>query len=265
MSVCREDELAAVRTLLDGIIERIPKMTPFPLDTSERKVLAGMAGTAFNRLGAIRALFEIGAIAETAILARSLIELQISANYLVFGGPDCEDRARRFLMFEAVQRSKTVDRVLDVTTGAGVGIVDMLSQGKERLADLRCDRDAALTEYGDMEKSPRGWAGISYAEMIRAVDNRVVKNHLYFVYRQVYFSFSEFAHPTPTAIRHAIPGADPGGTLLPFGVPIYSAMAAGDLFSLAARAGGVSAPSCDDLLSAFERAMPAEMTPRETA
>lgn len=114
-------------------------------------------------------------------------------------------------MFEAVQRSKTVDRVLEVTTGAGLGIAEMLSRDKERFSDLRSDRDAALAACSDMEKCPRGWAGLSYAEMIRAVNNRDVQDQLYFVYRQIYFSFSEYAHPTPTAIRHAIPGAQRTG------------------------------------------------------
>jgi hypothetical protein len=259
MSVYKEGELVAARALLDGFIARMPKMTPFPLDTSEKQVLVGMAGTALNRLGAIRALIEIGALVEATILARSLIELQISASYIAFGGTDSEGRARRFLMFEAVQRSKAIDRVLGVTTGSGLGPAEIGSRDRERLLELQSSRDAALAEYSDMEKaSKKGWAGLTYADMIRAVDNRDLQDDLWFVYHHIYFSFSEYAHPTPTGIRHVIPGADPGGTLLPFGVPLYGTCAAGNLASLAARAGGVSALLYLDLIDAFVRAIPAD-------
>lgn len=260
MSDYKESELAATRAVLDGVVGRILKMTPFRLDTSEKKALGGMAGTALNRLGAIRALIEIGALAEAAILVRSLIELQISANYIAFGGSDTEGRARRFLVFEAVQRSKAIDRVLETTTGSGLGHAEMIPHNRERLLELQKSREAALAEYSDMErKSQKGWAGLTYAEMIRAVDRRDVQDDLRFVYRHIYFSFSEYAHPTPTAIRHAIPGEDPGGTLLPFGVPLYGACAAGNLAFLAAQAAGVPAPLYVDLIDTFVHAIPANL------
>ncbi len=195
------DELLAVQTLLRGTADRLRGVRDFATDTTLRQVLAALAAAARNRLEPILLLFQNGMVAEAAVLTRTLVESEISAAYMCSGSSEDQEKlARRFVGFDSVQRRSMIGRIRRHAAGA----FDSVSQ--DRQARLRSSADAAIREFPDLEdKAGRGWSGLGFSLMLKRIEPDEVRQQLQFAYEVVYFSLSDFAHPTIAGIRYEPP------------------------------------------------------------
>lgn len=255
---CNEtSELSLGEQFLTDVIDRLSGGDPIRIDSKLIQVLTGMASTGLQRLGAIRELIQIGAFPEAAILARSLIELQISAVYLVASKEsDGEGRANRFLAFELRQRSELLHRA--TKEYSDTGFLGPTSAMGIRAEQIRVVFAEACQEFDKLEKS-KNWANRNYREMIDSITDKNAQVELMFAYQHVYFTFSEFAHPTPTGIRHAFANTgmdEHRSVLLPFAVPLFSAMAVSVMHGIAVQVAGGDPQSIADLIVQYVGEMP---------
>jgi len=239
----------AGKSFVRAVAGRLQKAGPFPPpDSILKKVACAIARVAVRRLVPLVALVDSDAWPEAAMVARSLVELDITASYMLTADEkEAEKRAQRFLKFEVVQRQNAIDRV--------IGQKPDLAKGTETESDyLKEQHSLAVSEFSDLAKSAsRGWSGIGIAGMAAKIESEVSRRFFDLVHRHAYPLYCDYAHPSPVGIRHAWTGdVQPWPESLTWSVPLFSGQCAVRLHNFASVVMGVQqTPSIADLEEPF--------------
>lgn len=239
-----------VRAFVGGVAERLAGAPAFPRPaTSCQVVLVAMSTAVVRRLSPLRALVESSSWSEVAMVARSIFELDIGASYIASASTEeSERRARRFVHYEAVQRTASLQKA-----AKDLGIDPSSTAGPEA-ARLERANAAAVSEFEDIVKNiGRGWSGIGIAGMAREISEGASRRHLEIVYRHLYSACCDYAHPSPLGIRHAWPDQSyDWAETITTEVPAYAAKSAHRIHVLASVSfGEVTTPSIKDLEERF--------------
>ena len=195
------------------------------IDSYPRQAIASLAGVTVRRLLPVAGLLDDDFLEEAGILARTSLELAISAAYIWFASEDERElRARRFFAHEAVMRMRDLDQVFKHE--ARDTMFGRFPSLEPKEAELRAAFAQACAEFPGIEKRADRWSALSTPDMVRAVNDTDARTALMFTYDLAYRSLSAYVHPCVQAIRVAAPGAQRGEETLAFGAPIVATEAA---------------------------------------
>ena len=189
-------------TLICSIADRATKLPPASGAGDVAIVLKAIEMTAYRRLDALLALLNVECDREVGILARTFIELVISATYIATR-PDPDEAAARFRAFTDSQHGTLLEWRRDRLGDEGA------REDVPRFDDYEDLATKARARFPDLQKTAvRGWSGIGIAEMVRALPEPL-KSFAEPLYKRTFWLLSEFAHVTWKGTHGALCDRDP--------------------------------------------------------
>jgi hypothetical protein len=159
-------------------------------DSASRLLVGRLFSLAMKHLEAIQLLAQRGYGESAAVIARSLVEAAVSAQYVLKGGDESDARARRFVDYAPVILEK---RLGDY----GCDIPDTPPfNDPQKVSQIRAQASQFRSRYGSKTTT---WSGLTMSEMAKAASPSSTT-----FYTGVYRPLSSAVHGTIWALPHLV-------------------------------------------------------------